>query len=395
MDIAAESGDQAGSRLSLLEKAVAAAMYDCRPDTVRWNYENGLVLLAVRRASTAHFGGAWNEAVKARVEALVARDGSISGYRPDEYNIDQINFGKLLLELWKETGAPSYRAAIQALLGQLELHPRTSTGSFWHKKIYPNQVWLDGLYMGGPFLAACGLAFGAPALVNDVCAQLLEARDRMRIPESGLYRHAWDSSGAMPWADPATGLSPHVWGRALGWLSMALVDILEILPPSFVRRGEIGSMFSELAASVIGAQDAGGLWWQVMDKPAEPGNYLETSASAMFAYSLLKGERLGLLGLVSAGGAGTGTTSDACSGTALDAGGFARAGMRALDALIRERVSFDPDGRFHLVGICKVAGLGGKPYRDGSYAYYLSEPVVADDYKGSGPFIMALVEACR
>ncbi|HEY9054644.1 MAG TPA: glycoside hydrolase family 88 protein, partial [Rectinemataceae bacterium] len=295
-DTMTDTADSIASRREILGKAIEAALADCRPDTVRWNYENGLILLAVWRASSAIFQGRWNDEVRARIDALVAPDGSISGYSRDEFNIDQINSGKILLELWKATGLPAYRHAIQTLLGQLELHPRTPTGSFWHKRIYPNQVWLDGLYMGGPFLAACGLAFGRPDWVADVCAQLLKARDFMRLPETGLYRHAWDESGAMPWADPDTGLSPHVWGRALGWLAMALVDILEFLSPDHPRRVDIGSMFMDLAASVLKAQGECGLWWQVMDRPAETGNYLETSASAMFAYSFLKGARLGLLG---------------------------------------------------------------------------------------------------
>jgi unsaturated rhamnogalacturonyl hydrolase len=356
----------------LLGKAMAAALADCAPATVQWNYETGLLLKAVREASTRCFGGMYDEAVKTRVDALVAGDGSISGFRRDEFNLDQINFGRVVLDLWKASGEARYRIATETLLGQLAAHPRTPSGSFWHKKIYPNQVWLDGLYMCGPFYAACGAEFGHPEYLDDICFQLLKVREAMRDRGSGLYYHAWDESKAMGWADPRTGLSPRVWGRAVGWLSMALVDILDYLPGDHRDRGALVSMFADLACALVRAQDASGLWWQVMDSPGEAGNYLETSASSMFAYALLKGARMKYL-------AGR---------------DFAASGGRAIEALAERAVSFDESGRFHLGEICKVAGLGGSPYRDGSYSYYVGEPIVSDDYKGTGPFILALGEAC-
>jgi unsaturated rhamnogalacturonyl hydrolase len=364
-------GDLRKEYPALLEKALAAALADCVPAMIQWNYETGLLLKAVWEASIRCRGGADNEAVKDRVDALVAPDGSIAGFRRNEFNLDQINFGHLVLDLWKASGEAEYRVAAETLLGQLAGQPRTPSGSFWHKKIYPNQVWLDGLYMCGPFYAACALEFGRPEYFDDICAQVLNAQEVMKDPKTGLYFHAWDESKAMGWANPATGLSPHVWGRAVGWLSMALVDILDILPEDHRDRAALVSMFTDLGTALVRAQDRSGLWWQVMDRPGEAGNYLETSASSMFAYALLKGMRMGYL-----------SQSDS-----------AATASRALDALIERAVTFDKDGRFHLGGICKVAGLGGKPYRDGSYAYYLSEPIVSDDYKGTGPFILALGEA--
>jgi unsaturated rhamnogalacturonyl hydrolase len=366
--------DNRNSYAPLLEGAVSAALEDCAPASIRWNYETGLLLHAVSEASRRGFQGKYDGAVKARVDALVAPDGSIAGYRRDEFNLDQVNSGRIVLDLWKATGDPKYRKAVEILLGQLAAHPRTPSGSFWHKKIYPNQVWLDGLYMCGPFYAACaacGAEFSGPEFFDDICAQLLKVRDMMGQAGSGLYYHAWDESKTMAWADPETGLSPHVWGRAVGWLSMALADILDYLPLDHSDRPALLSMFACLAAALVRAQDASGLWWQVMDRPGDAGNYLEASASSMFAYALLKGARMKYI-------AGT---------------DFSIAGMRAINAIAERFVSFDDVGRFHLGGICKVAGLGGKPYRDGSYAYYLSEPVVSDDYKGTGPFILALTEA--
>ncbi|MCX7026520.1 MAG: glycoside hydrolase family 88 protein [Spirochaetes bacterium] len=359
--------------LRLLEKAVSAALEDCTPSTVRWNYETGLVLKAVWEASIRVFGGRYDKAIKARVDTLVAADGSIAGYRRDEFNLDQINAGRIVLDLWKTTDEGKYRIAVEALLGQLAGHPRTLSGSFWHKRIYPSQVWLDGLYMCGPFYAACGIEFDRLEFLDDICAQMLKVRDVMKDPNTGLYFHAWDELKVQRWADPTTGLSPHVWGRAVGWLSMALVDILDYLPAGHSSRAALIPMFANLAAALIQAQDTSGLWWQVMDRPGGEGNYLETSASSMFAYSLSKGTRLDYL----------------------QGSEFIAAWERAIVGIEKRFVSLDGSGRFHLGGICKVAGLGGNPYRDGSYEYYLSEPIVRDDYKGMGLFILALVEACQ
>ena len=369
----------AGQR-ALLDSAVAAALEDCAPSSVRWNYENGLILSALW--ACGEDGGSGIKpggeellsAVKERIDALIDSGGSISGYRKDEFNIDQVNAGKVVLSLWKRYGEERYRKAVLALLSQMAEHPRTASGSFWHKKIYPHQVWLDGLYMACPFLARCAREFTAPALLDDVCAQLLRARDTMRDSATGLYYHARDESRAMAWANPATGLSPHIWGRAVGWLAMALADTLPFVPETHPDKQDVLAMFVRLMGTVEKAQDSSGLWHQVLDQPEREGNYLETSASAMFAYALLKGLRLGYL-------------------DASPSFGFQRAAAKALASLATERVRYDEAGRFHLLGICKVAGLGGNPYRDGSFSYYVNEAVGADDFKGTGPFILALNES--
>jgi unsaturated rhamnogalacturonyl hydrolase len=363
----------------ILDLAIASALSACNPATVRWNYENGLILQALMtyaRSMEPGEGNAWHkdlplvQAVKERIDSLVKEDGSISGYRLDEYNIDHINAGKVILELRKLFGDGRYHRAIKMLLTQLESHPRTSFGSFWHKKIYPNQVWLDGVYMAGPFLSRCAIELDRPAYLDDVCRQIFRVRERMRDSETGLYFHAMDESRSQPWSNPESGLSPHVWGRAVGWLSMALADMLDWMPSTQKGRSSCIEMFSDLMRSVAKAQHESGLWYQVMDRPERTGNYLETSASAMFAYSILKGCRLGYLE--------ASLTAHAKS---------------AIDALIATRVRLEDGDNFHLDGICRVAGLGGTPYRDGSFRYYIGEPIVSDDYKGTGPFIMALTEA--
>jgi unsaturated rhamnogalacturonyl hydrolase len=363
----------------ILDQAIASSLSACNTATVRWNYENGLILQALLTCARSGEPGRTLQdygdsplalAVKERVDALVSQDGSIQGYRRDEFNIDHINAGKVLLELERLYGEPRYQAAIVMLLAQIDSHPRTSHGSFWHKKIYPDQVWLDGIYMAGPFLSRCAIELDKPICIDDVCRQIFHVRDCMRDPTSGLYFHAMDESRKQPWSNPENGLSPHIWGRAVGWLTMALVDILDWIPLSRPERSSLIEMFSTLIHSVAKAQHESGLWHQVMDMPQDLGNYLETSASAMFAYSILKGCRLGYLDK-----------------------SMLRHGNRALHALLDTRVRCEDSGIFHLDGICRVAGLGGIPYRDGSFAYYIGEPIVSDDYKGTGPFIMALNEA--
>lgn len=357
----------------LLSSLCDAALQDCRPDTARWNYENGLILHAVSEASRRHLGGTHDAALRAIAEALIAADGTIVGYRQDEFNLDQINAGKFVFGMWKESGEDRFRIALERLMGQLASHPRTPSGSFWHKKIYPNQIWLDGLYMFGPFCARYAAEFSRPDLFQDLCGQFLHARDRMRDRATGLYYHAMDESRRMAWSNPETGLSPHIWGRAAGWLSMALIDILDWLPAGHGDRKAIIAMFRDLMKSVVAVQDGSGLWFQILDMKGEPGNYPEESSSAMFAYALFKGMRLGMLRSAE----------------------YAEPARKALRGIGESFISRDVEGRIHVGGICKVAGLGGNPYRDGSFAYYISEPVVSDDYKGTGPLIFALCEACE
>jgi unsaturated rhamnogalacturonyl hydrolase len=363
------------SCLELLDSAMQAVLEDCLPSNAKWNYETGLGLMAVLEASRRHFDSDRIGAVQERADALVRDDGSISGYKLDEYNVDQVNAGKLIFELWKITERKKYWNAIKLLAGQMESHPRTPSGSFWHKKIYPDQVWLDGLYMFGPFLARYAVETGAPELLDDVCAQLLRVGESMRDPVTGLYYHARDESRRERWADGQTGLSSQFWGRAVGWLSMALVDILDWVPSGHSARSQISAMAGRLAHDILQFQTVDGLWNQILDMPDLAGNYPESSASSMFCYFLFKGMRTGIL----------------------DKTSCAEAARRALSGIAKTFVSWEQRGsgarRLHFNGICKVAGLGGFPYRDGSLAYYLGEPVVSDDFKGLGPFILALSES--
>ena len=374
--------DRTAVYLQVLASATAAALVDCRPSSVRWNYETGLLLHALGEASEHVFGGLLDEAVLERLKALILSDGTISGYSKEEFNLDQINAGKELFRLWKTDSFHCSKRAISILIEQLVQQPRTLSGSYWHKKIYPDQVWLDGLYMFGPFQARCGVEFGLPELIDDVCRQFLTVQSSMRHEATGLYYHARDEKRASKWAHPQTGCSPHVWGRAVGWLSMALVDTLDWIPPTHGQRTLLVGMLAELLDAVVRAQQASGLWFQVMDEPSRRGNYEETSASAMFAYTLYKGLRKGY--------ASDGVQKER----------WKWAADSALEGIVAKRLRWDCDcgprpPRLHLGGICRVAGLGGDPYRDGSFGYYVHEPIVSDDFKGTGPFMLALTEALK
>ena len=338
-----------------------------RPGMMRWRYEDGLVLYASLGASDDAYD--W---VHSMYSCVIGSDGSISGYREGEYNLDMINAGKTLLPLYERSGEERFLKAAERLHRQLESQPRCRCGVYWHKEIYPWQIWLDGLYMEGPFSLAYADLKGDGSIVDDIIGQLATAFGIMRDAETGLLYHAYDESRGMRWSDEETGLSPHFWSRSIGWYLMALFDALDHIPSSHPGRNRIISMAAELSGSVLAFQSPTGMWYQVTDQGGRDGNYLETSASSMFAYSYLKGVRLGCLSKE-----------------------YAEAARKALEDISSCYLERDDDGDLHLGGICSVAGLGGNPYRDGSFRYYISEPVVFDDFKGVGPFILALSESER
>jgi unsaturated rhamnogalacturonyl hydrolase len=343
------------------------------PSAMRWHYEEGLLLMAVLKVAQLEGDGQLADRVRASYDALVSPDGCIATYRQAEYNLDQINPGKVLFELFDRTGDARYRLAIERLMAQLRAQPRTKSGGFWHKQIYPWQIWLDGLYMAGPFYARYVAESGDPQDFEDIVSQFLVIAQKAYDPRTGLLYHAWDESRQQLWADPATGCSPHFWGRAMGWYCMALVDVLDYLPQGHPGREGLIAIIERCARAVLAFQDKeSGLWHQVMDQGGRPGNYLESSASSMFIYFLHKAQRKGYVAFPD-----------------LDIPNLVEA---AYAALVARQVREDASGLLHLGGICSVAGLGGKPYRDGSYHYYVRERVVEDDFKGVGAFILASLE---
>jgi len=362
---AAAPGKDAGLGLA---RAVIARY---APADVSWHYEHGLFLMAARAAGEAWADGALARASRDRSASLVRPDGSIVGYKNDEYNLDQINSGRNLLALYADTGEARYRIATGALAAQLRAQPRSPSGGLWHKLIYPNQMWLDGLYMAQPFAVRYAAAFGGDDLIEDSIKQFTIIADKAREPRTGLLKHAWDEKRSQLWADPETGRSPNHWGRAMGWYAMALVDVIEALPAGHSGIARLSAILSGLAGALAEFQDGPtGLWYQVVDQGDREGNYLEASASSMLSYAFMKGVRVG----------------------ALDRKRFLAAGMKAYEGAVARFLRLGPGGELCLEGSCAVAGLGGSPYRDGSFDYYVKEPVRVDDFKGVGPFILASIE---
>lgn len=335
-----------------------------------WNYENGVLLTAFERMWRRTGDARYFRYIQENMDLFIQEDGSIATYNLNEYNVDMINQGKTLFMLHKETGQEKYKKALDLLVTQLKSHPRTSEGGLWHKKIYPFQMWLDGVYMTSPLLAQYGHDYNDPHWFDDVANEIILMERVARDKRTGLLFHGWDESREERWADSVTGLSPHLWGRGLGWYTIAVVDVLDFLPLDHPQRGLIIGIFYRLMQSVVAVQDAeSGLWWQVLDQGHRKGNYLEASCTSMFACALAKGANKGYLG-----------------GWALDAA------RKAQQGLLERYVEKDEDGSLHLNGICSVAGLGNKPYRDGSFEYYISEPIRRDDPKGFAPFVMACLE---
>ena len=338
-----------------------------------WNYIDGCMITALLAMSDITGDNRYFDFARTFIDAFVSEDGAIRTFDAEKHTLDDINEGRVLFRLYQKTGMEKYRRAAQTLKAALDAQPRTFEGSFWHKQIYPNQVWLDGIYMAMPFLALYESQFG-DGDYSDVVRQIVTVRDRMRDDRTGLYYHGYDASRTAFWADSETGLSQNFWLRSIGWFAVALADLIEILPAG-AGRDTLRGIFADLMAAVWKFSDPEtGMYWQVPDRPGEAGNYLESSGSAMLAYAMLKGARLG----------------------ALD-GEYADHGQKTFDGIMQKYLTIAENGDLNLGGICLVAGLGPEDNRrrDGSYAYYISEPVVENDAKGVAPFVLCYTEIKR
>ena len=342
---------------------------DFNPKPV-WNYTQGLIAQSMLQVWDQTKNEAlWNYA-KQYADKLIDSKGAISGYKTDEYNIDCMNSGKFLFELYEKTRDERYKTAIVFLRNQLKSQPRTSEGGFWHKQRYPNQMWLDGLYMGSTFYAQYASVFNEPEIFDDVVNQFTTVHKHTYNAKTGLNYHGWDESKLQPWANKETGCSPTFWGRAEGWYAMALVDVLDFLPADHKGRPAMLKILNHVVSGFVKYQDPKtGLWYQVMDQAAQKDNYLEATCSSMFAYTLLKATRKGYIGIE-----------------------YKSIGVKAYQGIIENLILENSNGTINLTKCCGVAGLGGNPYRDGSYKYYVSELVRSNDPKGVGPFIMASLE---
>lgn len=336
----------------------------------KWEYTHGLMMTAHLRVAEQSGNDKFFKYAKDFADFMIDEDGTIKTYKKTDYNIDRVNPGKFLIELYKKTGEEKYRLAIEQLRDQMREHPRTSEGGFWHKKIYPNQMWLDGLYMGAPFLAQYAVEFNEPELFEDVINQFRLINKHTWNEEEKAFYHGWDESREQRWADPETGLSPNVWGRAMGWLSMALVDVLDFIPEDHPQRNDVLEVLQNMAVAIEKHQDEeSGVWWQVINQPGREGNYLEASASSMFTYFLLKATKNGYLDQR-----------------------YLQIAKKGYEGILENFIQENEDGTISLTNVCAVAGLGGNPYRDGTYEYYVNEPKRDNDPKGVGPFIMASLE---
>ena len=336
----------------------------------RWDYEQAILLKALERVWTRTGNGKYYQFILKNMDSYVNEKGEIRSYKGEQFNIDNITGGRILLMLYRETGKEKFKLAADLLRNQLKNQPRTKEGGFWHKKIYPNQMWLDGLYMAEPFYAEYSKAFNEIANFDDIANQFIWMEKHARDPKTGLLYHGWDESKEQKWADKTTGTSPNFWDRALGWYVMAILDVLDIFPKDHPKRSELIAIYQRLMPAIIKYQDPKeGGWYQVVDKINGKGNYMEASGTAMFVYGIAKGVRMGYLDK-----------------------SYLQYAKKGYQGMLKNFITTDVKGTPHYEKVVLVSGLGGNPYRDGSYEYYLKEPIRRDDLKGVAPFIMASVE---
>ncbi|MFT3844420.1 MAG: glycoside hydrolase family 88 protein [Lacibacter sp.] len=335
-----------------------------------WNYEIGVVLMGFERLHQLTKDQTYIDYTKHIIDHFITADGSIRTYVMDEYNSDNIPPGRQLLRLYDLYKEQKYLTAATTLRNQISIQPRNKAGGFWHKLKYPSQMWLDGLYMIEPFYAAYAVVKNQPADFTDIINQFVIMEKYGRDAKTGLLYHGWDESKLQGWANKQTGVSPEFWSRSMGWYMMALVDVLDFIPKDHPRRKELIAILNRTSTAVVKFQDAkSGVWWQVTDKANKEKNYLESSGTAMFVFALAKGIRLHYL--------------PAKFNTAL---------QKAYNGMIKQFVTTDASGQYHFIQAVAGAGLGGTPYRDGTYEYYVNEPRRDDDLKAIGPFIQACIE---
>ena len=337
-----------------------------------WNYEDGCVLMGCKQLYEATQDKVYLDFILQYLEQVIEPDGNINNYELGKYNIDSINSGKVLFTAYEITKEEKYKSAIEFIMNQLREHPRTESGNFYHKQIYPKQIWLDGVYMALPFYMEYETKYDGKEHYNDILNQVENVRKFLYDEEKTLYYHAYDEARVQLWADKVTGCSPNFWLRSMGWYLMALVDIMEAMSQEIYeqyRRYE--ELLKEAVTGILKYQDPDTkLFYQVIDRADVKENYTETSGSAMIAYAIIKGCRLHVL----------------------SAEKYAPIGEEVLQALIRHKLLIT-NQEAHLTDICQVAGLGPGEARDGSVEYYLSEPRVSDDSKGVGPFMMAYAQS--
>ena len=336
-----------------------------------WGYTHGLVVKSMLEEWKHTGDTAYYNYARIYADSLIDADGKIKTMKYLSFNIDNVNAGKILFDFYAQTHDNRYKIAMDTLRKQMTEQPRTTEGGFWHKLRYPHQMWLDGIFMASPYLVQYGEVFGDSLVYPDVVNQITLIARKTYDPETGLYYHGWDESREQAWADDETGCSPNFWSRSIGWYAAALVDVLDYMPEATAGRDTILTLVKNLAPVLVKYQDGkSGVWYQVMDQGNRKSNYLESSASALFVYFLSKAINKGYIGEE-----------------------YKLAVKKAFDGMIKEFIKQEEDGTYTITNCCAVAGLGGdKVYRDGSFEYYVSEPVIENDPKSVGSFILAAIE---
>ncbi|MNX45102.1 Unsaturated rhamnogalacturonyl hydrolase YteR [compost metagenome] len=354
----------------LSDQMAATVMEVWKERSKKWSYDDGVVQDGMNEIWRRTGNAVYFKYVQSKMDEFISPEGVIDTYSQDHFNIDNVKNGTVLLDLYKVTGQQKYFKAATTLWEQLQKHPRTKEGGFWHKKIYPNQMWLDGLYMGQPFYAEYAALINNKPAFDDIANQFIFMEKNARDAKTGLLYHGWDESKVERWADPKTGLSPHIWARAMGWYAMALVDVLDNFPKDHPKRKELINILNRLSTAIKSVQNnKTGVWYDILDRPNDKGNYFESSASAMFVYAIAKGVRMQYLPQ-----------------------SYFAVADKGYKGMQQEFVEQRAENMVNLKGTVTVSGLGGKPYRDGSYAYYLSEKVITNDPKGVGAFLKAINE---
>lgn len=339
----------------------------------KWDYTQGLIAKSLTELYLFTDDKQYLDYVKTFADFFINENGEIKTYKSEDYNIDRLNGGNFLFDIYNETRDVKYLKAIELLRSQLKTHPRVAEGAFWHKKVYPHQVWLDGLYMGSPFYCRYAAIFDKPALFDDVYRQFKIADKYTLDSKTGLNYHGWDESKTQKWANSETGQSPNFWSRSIGWYMMAIVDVLDYFPINHPNRPELILILNRLSNSLLKFQDKKtGMWYQVTNLPKKKGNYLESTGTVMYCYAMAKGANKGYLPQK-----------------------FRKVAEKIFYGVIKHSTQINEDGTTSISRCCSVAGLGGTPYRDGSFEYYISELIRNDDPKAVGPFILAAIELAK
>lgn len=337
----------------------------------KWAYDVAFLGMAIDRLGNED--PKYSKYMEDWVNYFVHDDGSVTDYRLEEYNLDRIFPGRNVLTVYQRDSRQKCKIALDNFIKQLETHPKTNSGGYWHKKIYPWQMWLDGIFMGSTFMAAYAREFNQPEWFDAATRQTIMIYEKTLDPGTGLLMHAWDESREQKWCDPLTGKSLYPWSRATGWYLMAIMDILDCLPADHPDRNGLISILQKTSDALLKVRDPdSGIWFQVLNHGGREGNYLEGSGSAMFTYVFAKGARLGYLDQK-----------------------YREIAESAFDGILKELITVDEKGFVTMHNICGGCGLGGNPYRDGSYEYYINEKRFDNDTKGVAPFILAALELDR